>query len=140
MTYGFNLETGIFLGGLGHLGILSAGLVMTKVLNWETELKKINKLSAHVIWTHGAFIWFTILALGLVSVFFPQELTNGNPLGQSFNGFITLFWGTRLIIQFFYFDASPYLTSPLLKLGFHGLTVAFIYFTFIYGLAFYCSF
>jgi hypothetical protein len=127
------LETAVIFGGLVHLAILTAGLAMTKVLNWKSELKKLNELSQHVIWTHAAYVWFTILAFGLVSLFIPETLVNKNPLGQAVSMFIALFWGARLIIQFFYFDAKPYLTDIWLKLGYHGLTACFAYFTIVYG-------
>ena len=129
------LKNAIFLGGLAHFGILSGGLVMTRVLNWKVELKKVDELSEHIIWTHGAYVWFTILFFGVVSVGWPELLMNGGPLGSAISAFITFFWGLRLIIQFFYFDASPYLTSGLLKLGFHSLTLNFAYFTVVYGLS-----
>ena len=49
--------------------------------------------------------------------------------------FISLFWAARLIVQFFVFDAKRYLRTAVLKTGYHGLTVVFIYITLIYGLA-----
>ena len=49
--------------------------------------------------------------------------------------FIALFWAARLVVQFFVFDAKPYLKTTLLKAGYHGLTVVFIYIAVIYGLA-----
>ena len=38
---------------------------------------------------------------------------------------VAIFWLARLGIQFFVFDARPYLTTLPLKLGYHGLTVVF---------------
>lgn len=122
----------ILIGGIIHLGILGAGLVMTRVLQWKTELKKLNPLSEHIIWTHGMYVWLTILAFGLVSVFQVEALATSR-LGSFICAFISIFWGIRVAIQFFYFDAKPYLTSFPLKLGFHGLTVCFIYMTLAYG-------
>jgi hypothetical protein len=49
MNLGLNLETAVFLGGVTHLGILSAGAVMTKVLSWRTELTQLTELSRHII-------------------------------------------------------------------------------------------
>jgi hypothetical protein len=128
-----DLEKAVIIGGVVHLGILSAGLVMTKVLNWREDLKKLDQLSQHVIWTHAGYVWLVILAFGLVSVLCPRELVNQDPLGIAICGFISLFWGIRLIIQFFYFDAKPHLTNSKLKLGFHCLTCCFAYFTIVYG-------
>ena len=39
----------------------------------------------------------------------------------------------RLVIQFFLFDAKPYLRNWVLKLGYHGLTLVFTWQTVVYG-------
>jgi hypothetical protein len=130
-----NLEQAIVTAGFIQFGILTAGLAMTQVLNWKIELKKIDNLSQHIIWTHGAYVWFTILAIALVSVYFPSELIHDKALGRAITSFVALFWGVRFFIQIFYFNAGSYLTKPALKLGYHSLTVCFAYFTFVYGWA-----
>jgi len=131
-----NLETAVFIGGIAHLGILSAGLVMTKELNWRQDLQQLDKLSQHIIWVHAGYVWLVILAFGLISVIAPGALVNQQPLGAAICAFISVFWGIRLIIQFFYFDAKPYLKNFILKVGFHSLTLCFIYFTVVYGWVF----
>ena len=49
--------------------------------------------------------------------------------------FVALFWAARLFVQFFVFDAEPYLKSGFLKAGYHGLTAVFTYHTIVYSLA-----
>jgi len=71
----------------------------------------------------------------LVSLCFATPLASGSPLARAVCGFIALFWGTRLLIQFFLFDARPFMTSTILKLGYHGLTIVFTYFTIVYAIA-----
>lgn len=122
----------LILAGIIQFGILFAGLTMTKVLNWKTELKKLDALSEHVILTHGAYVWFTILAFAIVSTFFAAELAADTLLALLINIFIAGFWGVRFLIQMFIFDARPYLTSPILTIGYHGLTVSFLYLTVVY--------
>jgi hypothetical protein len=53
-------------------------------------------------------------------------------LARSVCGFVALFWGTRLAVQFFYFDPTAYLTTLQLKLGYHALTVVFACLTIVY--------
>ena len=129
----FSLKEAIFLAGLLHLGVLVAGVVMTKVLRWKEEFKKIDKLSEHIIWTHGAYVMFTVLFFGVISLLWPDVLFDGHILGVALSVFITFFWGLRLFIQFFYFDPKPYLTNVILKMSFHSLTLSFLYFTLVYG-------
>ena len=62
-------------------------------------------------------------------------MADGNSPTRGMCLFISLFWAARLIVQFFVFDAKPYLKTTLLKAGYHGLTVVFIYITVIYALA-----
>ena len=114
----------IRIAGVIHLGILIASALLPQVLDWRHELRKVSALSRHVIWVHGAF--------GLVSILLAGALTDGSILARAICGFIALFWSARLGIQFFLFDARPYLTRSYLTLGYHGLTVCFVYFAVVY--------
>jgi hypothetical protein len=129
------LELLLILGGVAHLCITSAGVVMTLVLDWRKNLAALNPLTRHIIWVHGAFVLLMIVGFALVSLLRAGDLASGAPLARAVCGFIALFWGVRLMIQFFLFDARPFLTRPLLALGYHGMTVVFVYFTLVYGCA-----
>jgi hypothetical protein len=48
---------------------------------------------------------------------------------------IAVFWSARLAVQWFVFDATPFLTNALLKVGYHMLTLGFIALALIYGWA-----
>src|SRR6185437_2204192 len=84
-------------------------------------------LLRQLIWVHGAFIVLTITGFGLLSVCLAGQLASGTPLARAVCGLIGVFWLLRLGIQFFVFDARPYLRRKLLLLGYHGLTIAFVY-------------
>ena len=129
------LTTLLIAAGLLHLAVTSAGLVMTLVLDWRRNLACLSALTRHIVWTHAAFVLMTIVAFGLVSLLCAADLASGTPLARATCAFIALFWGVRLLTQFFLFDAKPHLTSVPLKFGYHGLTVVFAYFTFTYAWA-----
>ena len=129
------LQIMLIIAGLLHLAITSAGITMTLVLDWRKNLSPLCALTRHVIWTHALFMLMTIIAFGAVSLFFAAPLASGAPLARAICAFIALFWAIRLLIQFFLFDARPFLMSVPLKLGYHGLTAVFAYFTMTYGLA-----
>ena len=128
-------ENAVRLGGLLHLGILTAGPTMVRVLDWKANLKKLQPMTEHIIRTHDSFVWLIICGFGLVSLLQAPALTTGEPLARSVSAFIAVFWGIRLLIQFFYFYATAHLTRPALKLGYYGLTLCFAYFTLVYGMA-----
>lgn len=125
----------ILFGGLCHLGILAASAMVPRVLDWRRELCGLSALSRHLVWTHGAFIVLTILALGVVSLANPGTLASGEGLARWVCGFVAIFWGARLAIQFFLFDARPFLSGAWLRVGYHGLTLVFAYLTAVYGWA-----
>ena len=129
-----NLELLIFVGGILHFGILLASAMVPKVLDWKGSLEKLDGLFRQLVWVHGAFIVLVIIGFGLLSIVLAGDLASGTPLARGTCLFISLFWAARLIVQFFVFDAKPYLKTTLLKAGYHGLTVVFVYHTVIYAL------
>src|SRR5215213_7511456 len=98
----------ILLAGVCHLGILLASALTPKVLDWRHELRGLSALSRHVVWTHGAFIVMTIVAFGIISLANAADLASGAGLARWFCAFVAVFWGTRLAIQLFVFDAKPF--------------------------------
>lgn len=130
-----NLELLIFLGGILHFGILIASALVPQVLDWKSALRRLEGLTRQLVWVHGAFIVLVIIGFGLLSLLFPRELAAGTPLARGLCGFIALFWIARLAVQFFVFDAKPYLTSLFLRTGYHALTLVFTYHALIYSRA-----
>ena len=130
-----NLSQLIFLGGILHVGILLASANVPRALEWKHSLRGLDRLFRQLIWVHGAFIVLVIIGFGVLSLTFPTELGSGSPLARGVCLFISLFWASRLAVQLFVFDAKTYLSSALLKVGYHGLTVVFVYHAVVYGCA-----
>lgn len=130
-----HLETLLVLAGICHFGILIASALVPGVLDWKGELAKLAPLCRHVVWTHGAFIVLTIIAFGAVTVINAPALAGGTRLARTVCAVISLFWLARLGIQFFLFDAKPFLRTIFLKIGYHGLTVVFTFLVAVYGYA-----
>ena len=131
------LEILILIGSALHFLTLIAAALVPGKLNWKEELARLGPFLRSMFWVYGVFIALTILSLGVVTAVNYRELAAGGTLAQSICAFITAFWGLRLIVQFFVFDASEYLTNWFYKAGYHGLTVTFVYQTAVYG---YCAF
>ena len=127
------LEWLIRFGGVFHLSLLIAGALAMRVLAWRTELRRLCNLSRHMIWAHAAFVVMTIVAFGVISLFNANQLASGDRLARWFCGFIAIFWGSRLVVQFFVFDARPHLTRTYLAVGYHALTFVFAYLTAVYA-------
>ncbi len=71
---------------------------------------------------------------GLISLIYARELAEGSGLARAVCAYLALFWGIRLMLQAV-LDVQEYLNVWWLKLGYGVLTVLFVCFTFIYGVA-----
>jgi ABC-type amino acid transport system permease subunit len=130
-----SLEQLIFVGGLLHFATLLGSAQVPKELKFKEELPKLAPLFQHWIWTAGGYILLNIVAFAIASTFFSNDLVDGSRLARLMCGYIAIFWGIRLVIQLFIFDAKPYLRNRFLTVGYHGLTLVFIYQTLVYGYA-----
>ena len=126
-------EIMILAGSALHFLTLIAAVLVPGKLNWKGELAKLGPFLRSMFWVYGAFIFLCIAALGFISAVNYEELVRGGTLARSFCGFVAVFWGLRLFVQFFVFDASEYLTNWFYKAGYHGLTLVFIYQVTVYG-------
>lgn len=123
----------LILAGLGNFGLALGSLAIPSVLNWTRDLEKLRPLMRQIFRTYSVYIWATNLSFGLLSFFRPDWLLDGSPLARAVAGYIAVYWGARVLIQFFYYDRTE---RPQ---GFHwlmaewSLVLLFIYLTGVYG-------
>jgi hypothetical protein len=130
-----DLVTLIRIGGVLHFGILIGSFLTPQTLDWRSELRKLQPISRQLVWVHGAYIVLTIIAFGLILTTQAPALADASGLARAVCLFVALFWGIRLLIQFFYFAPGELLNRVYLKVGYHGLTVVFTYLTAVFTYA-----
>lgn len=129
------LELLILIGGILHFGTLIGSFQVPRELRFKDELPKLPALMRQWTLVAGGYVVLCIIGFGLLSVTMSGHLASGEPLARALCGFIATFWFVRLPIQFFVFDARPYLRNWFLRIGYHGLTGVFIYHVLVYGAA-----
>jgi hypothetical protein len=129
------LQTLVRFAGVLQLGLLTASALVPGVLDWRNQLRPLDKLVRQLVWTYGGYVVLMIISLGLLSLTQPAALTDGTLLARSVTGFIFVFWSIRLLLQLCVFDASRYLTTPLLRVGHRGLTLTFTYLVIVFAWA-----
>lgn len=132
MLASFPWPTLVFLAGIGQIVLALASLAIPRVLQWRAETARLRPLTRQVFWTYAGYIWATNLAFGLISALAPHWLLDSSPLALVVSGFIALYWGARLLIQFVYFDRSDVPPGPLPKIAEAGLVALFAFLTFVY--------
>jgi hypothetical protein len=120
--------------------LVIGSLAIPKILKWPQELAKVQPLIKQIFWTYAAYILIINLSFGLVSVFDFYELTNGSRLAMLSTGFISVYWISRISIQFFYFDRTNFPQGKWYKLGEILLVVLFVLFSTVYGWASYINY
>jgi hypothetical protein len=125
----------LLVGGLLHFVILIASALTPRVLDWRANLAALHPFLRRLFWVYGSFIVLVIVSFGALTLFHADELVSGAPLARSICAVIAIFWLARLAVQFFVFDARPFLTTTFLRVGYHGLTLLFVALVFIYGCA-----
>src|SRR5205809_4969990 len=101
-----SLPTLVFLAGLGQLLLILASVAIPFVLGWRSDLAKLRPLTRQMFWVYTGYIWCTNLSFGLISTLGPMLLLDGSPLAAAVTSFTAIYWGARLLIQFFVLDRS----------------------------------
>lgn len=96
----------VFLHAAGALQLLvaSANIVAFKKFAYRTHLKNLPVVMRQVFMVQNAYIMLTQIGIALLCFFFAGELASGQPMGRSICGFLAVFWGSRVLLQVFYYD------------------------------------
>jgi hypothetical protein len=120
-------------GGVLHFVILIASALTPRVLDWRANLAALHPFLRRLFWVYGSFIVLVIVSFGTLTLFHANELASSAAFPRAVCAIIAIFWLARLAVQFFVFDAKPFLTTTFLRIGYHGLTLLFAALVFIYG-------
>lgn len=129
------MKTWLIVGGVLHFVILIASGLTPRLLDWRTNLAALHPFLRRLFWVYGCFIVLVIVSFGTLTLLRADELASTAPLARAVCAIIAVFWFARLVVQFFVFDARPFLTTIFRRVGYHGLTLLFSALVFIYGSA-----
>ncbi len=92
------------------LGVLLMGLALLHVIfpryfNWKQELGSLTMMNRQMMHVHSFFIALTVFLMGLLCFTSPQDLIT-TTLGKKISLGMGIFWGARLIIQFFGYSSE----------------------------------
>lgn len=87
--------TGILLIALALLHI-----IFPKYFHWDSELKPLSLINKQMMIIHTFFIALTVLLMGILCLVSAHELVTSS-LGKIISLGLGIFWGLRLVIQFF---------------------------------------
>lgn len=124
----------LFVAGVGQLAVLIASALVPFRLKWRDEFQSLSRLHRQMYWVYGGYVVLAIISLGLISILNAHELASGSSLARGVCGYVAVFWGIRLSLQWV-LDVKEHLSTWWLKLGYRLLTLLFAYFTVVYAWA-----
>ena len=125
----------IQLAGMAQIVLVLVSVSIPRILGWSQETQKLRPLTRQVFWTYAGYIGVSNLCFGLLSVFQPDSLLSETPLAGAVTGFIALWWATRVVIQFTYFDRSDAPQGTRYTIAEIALVLLFVVLTLVYGTA-----
>lgn len=129
----------LIVSGLSQIALIIGSLAIPKVLRWQEGLKPLSTLLRQMFWTYAGYIWAINLCFGLISLFGPHILLDHSPLATMVCAFMGVYWLTRIIIQWTYFDISELPQSTFNTVAKWLLEILFIALTVVYGAAVYVN-
>ena len=129
------LGLGLVLAGIGQIGLVVVTPYIVHLLGWRRKTDVLDPLVRTVFWTYAGYILTTNLAFGLASVFLTGQLLAGTPLAAAVVGFIMLYWGVRLVLQFVKYRAAYAHPNWISRAGETAMNLLFLYLTLAYGAA-----
>jgi hypothetical protein len=135
-----NIQILLRFAGLAQIALVIGSFAIPRILNWRGELAKVQTLIKQMFWTYAAYILVINLCFGLVTVFCYQELSGGSRLATLLDAFIAVYWISRVLIQFFYFDRAAFPNGLWHKLGEMVLVSLFVFLSIVYTWAAYINY
>ena len=98
--------------GILQLVIAAANFFAPAKLQYRENLVKVSPIIRQIFTVHSIYIVLMLVGFGLLCLFFPRDLCGNSALGKCLSGFLAVFWGLRVPIQFFYYDLAVKRAHP----------------------------
>ncbi|HKI34486.1 MAG TPA: hypothetical protein VKA46_21705 [Gemmataceae bacterium] len=94
----------IYVAGALHLLVASANVFAFGKFRYLEHLRNVPPVLRQVFLVQNVYIMLVQGGFALLCFFFAGELTSGRGLGRGLAGFLAVFWGSRVLLQLFYYD------------------------------------
>jgi hypothetical protein len=98
------LSLALWLAGAGHFCVLIASFQVPHRLGWKEDLTKLTSFNRKLMWVHGGFAVLTIVAFGILTLTLHGDIMHGEKSAMGLTAFIGIYWATRIIVDFTYYE------------------------------------
>lgn len=124
-----------------HLKIIGVVLILLAIIHaafprrfkWKDELSSLSLINRQMMMVHTFFIALTLLLMGALCIYGSNEIVN-TPFGRIIAVGLFIFWGVRLVFQFFVYSPKLWKGKPFETFMHIIFSLTWSYFTIIFGL------
>ena len=120
------LSIALWIAGIGHFCVLIASFQVPSRLGWKEDLAKLTPFNRKLMWVHGGFAVLTIIAFGVLTLTLHGEMLRGDRAAIALAAFIGIYWTTRLVVDFAYYEHKDWPTGRAFVVGHAMLTLLFV--------------
>jgi alginate O-acetyltransferase complex protein AlgI len=121
------LSLALWLAGAGHFCVLIASFQVPYRLRWKEDLARLTPFNRKLMWVHGGFAVYTIMAFGVLSLVLHGELMRGERAALALAFFIGCYWLLRILVDFAYYSHRDWPAGALFRIGHVLLTSLFVF-------------
>ena len=116
----------LWVAGAIQMAIVFSNAVLPAKLNVRAGMASVPRFLRQVFIVHWIYIVLTVSLFSLLCFFFGGDLAGGSRLGRFLCMAVGMFWGLRLPLQLFYYDAELRRRNRVLDLAYVLALVALI--------------
>ena len=99
------MEWHLKLIGIILLVLALVHVIFPKYFNWKTELQSLSLINHQMMYVHTFFVAFIVFLMGMLCIYCTTDIINTR-LGKQLSFGLFVFWGLRLILQFFFYSSK----------------------------------
>jgi hypothetical protein len=126
------LELLVRVAGALQIALAALHLTFPKRFRWGEELSRLSLLNRQMFLVHTLFLCVVLVLFGSLSLFSPRALLEPTLLARLVLSGIAVFWGLRLVVQWFVYDARLWRGDRSRTLVHLGLSALWAYLTAVY--------
>lgn len=121
------LSLALWLAAAGHFCVLIASFQVPYRLRWKEDLTKLTAFNRKLMWVHGGFAVYTIIAFGTMSLLLHDEILRGDRAALALAFFIGFYWLLRIVVDFTYYSHRDWPQGVAFRVGHFLLTSLFVF-------------
>lgn len=136
------LDAPLIVAHLRVTGALIAGLAVLNVFvpvrfGWREELSRVSLLNRQIFQAHTIFLIVTLALFSALLLTCANALVEPTRLARAILLGLTLFWGLRMLMQWFYYSPAVWRGQRFNTVMHVFFSLLWIYFAGVFGTAFY---